>query len=67
MNNSYEKESSKVYKPTVKKEYTQKKIIKISNDQQSPDLEVSFQQFNPSTSPPINNFMDRLMARNLTY
>ena len=67
MNNSYVKESSKVYKPTMIKEYTQKKLIKIPTEQSSPDLEVSFQQFNPSTSPPINNFIDRLMARNLTY
>lgn len=67
MNNSYVKESSKVYKPTIIKEYSQKKLVKIPSEQPSETLEVSFQQFNPSTSPPINNFMDRLMARNLTY
>ena len=67
MNTSYGKEFSKVYKPTMIKNYVQKKSLELSNEQSSPDLEISFQQFNPSTSPPINSFMDRLMARNLTY
>lgn len=67
MNTSYVKEFSKVYKPTMIKNYVQKKSLELSNEQSSPDLEISFQQFNPSTSPPINSFMDRLMARNLTY
>lgn len=33
----------------------------------SMDLQSSVQMFNPSSSPPINNFMDRLCARNLIY
>ena len=30
-------------------------------------LDVSIQRFNPSTSPPMNDFMDRLKARTLVY
>lgn len=30
-------------------------------------LDASIQRFNPSTSPPMNDFMDRLIARKLSY
>ena len=32
-----------------------------------PSLEIVVQKFNPSTSPPINSFMERLSARSLIY
>jgi hypothetical protein len=67
MNTSYTKEYSKLHKPTTIKKYDQTKNITIPNEKSSPALQVSFQQFNPGTSPPINNFMDRLLVRNLTY
>lgn len=30
-------------------------------------LETGMQKFDPSTSPPMNSFMDRLAVRNLLY
>lgn len=42
--------------------------IKSSQDfENTPALESGIQNFNPSTSPPMNSFMDRLAVRNLLY
>lgn len=42
--------------------------IKSSQDfENTPVLESGIQKFNPSTSPPMNSFMDRLAVRNLLY
>jgi 3-dehydroquinate dehydratase len=42
--------------------------IKSSHDfENTPALESGIQKFNPSTSPPMNSFMDRLSVRNLLY
>ena len=46
----------------TKKDDTQKKHIHQEND-----LDTAFQKFNPSTSPPMNDFMERLAARTLSY
>lgn len=37
------------------------------NIHQENDLDTAFQKFNPSTSPPMNDFMERLAARTLSY
>lgn len=47
-----------------------KVIIPVKNEtteDTSNVLDVSIQRFNPSTSPPMNDFMDRLIARTLVY
>ena len=43
------------------------KELKKVEQHNSMDLQASVQMFNPSNSPPINSFMDRLCARNLIY
>lgn len=46
----------------------QKKKIQSSADcDNAPVLETGMQKFDPSTSPPMNSFMDRLAVRNLLY
>tara|TARA_Y100001980_G_C14517282_1_gene292582 strand:+ start:977 stop:1183 length:207 start_codon:yes stop_codon:yes gene_type:complete len=44
--------------------------IKVKNEKIEDNdnvLDTSIQRFNPSTSPPMNDFMDRLIARTLVY
>lgn len=47
------------------------KIIISNKNEKKEDndnvLDVSIQRFNPSTSPPMNDFMDRLLARTIVY
>lgn len=45
---------------------TKEQEIKNADLQES-DLDTAFQKFNPSTSPPMNDFMERLAARTLSY
>lgn len=53
----------------IKKQCKTKKSDIEKNNQMyvKADLELSFQKFNPSTSPPENSFMERLQARNISY
>lgn len=56
--NNYKFPKSNIIPIQVKNE----KIENIDNV-----LDTSIQRFNPSTSPPMNDFMDRLIARTLVY
>jgi len=53
----------------IKKLKDTKNIIRSStNDfENTAVLETGMEKFNPSTSPPMNSFMDRLAVRNLLY
>ena len=47
---------------------TQNTIQPSTNDfKNTAVLESGMEKFNPSTSPPMNSFMDRLTVRNLLY
>jgi hypothetical protein len=47
---------------------TKNTIKSSTNDYENTTvLEIGMEKFNPSTSPPMNSFMDRLAVRNLLY
>lgn len=47
--------------------YLKEQVSSIETKSKDPSLEIVVQKFNPSTSPPINGFMERLSARSLVY
>ena len=62
MSNSYRFISKSPFNP-----YSKQEINFIETKSTDPSLEIVVQKFNPSTSPPINSFMERLSARSLIY